>query len=217
MVCHPVQIPYSRGYRALPGEVRLTLQVEWYAFVIRNLTRREFLLWQTECRSQIELEDRLLKETVLEHPAQFRDQPWDWDEVYAGIVQQLIQKILQLSGFGSHPDPDVLSRTEEYLTSEASRYDLIIMTAFNYKLEEVLELDPDHYHKLVGLAQWKLMLSGIDPQIILNPEASRKGGPGTQHAPIGPSVPGQPQYQHGGPASGERRDQVEGAFAFYSN
>jgi hypothetical protein len=172
---YPFVVELQTSSRIHPQTGRRLRVVDQYPFRVRPLTRAEF----TQARSSssgsgsLELEDYILRAAVLETPADFQNQPWDWDRVYAGIAQQVVEKVLGLSGFGCMPDPLVTAPAETYLAGEESRYDLLILMAFNYRLEELWEMAPELWYRLIGLAEMKLALLGVDPQQILNPTGKK--------------------------------------------
>lgn len=173
MYRYPVQVQLFQGWDA--DARHLFPRIETYQFVVRTVTRREFQNWQLAHPVPTDFEDRLLREAVLETPAEFRGRPWDWDTVLAGIAAQVVEQVLSLSGFSQEPHPFIMERVREYTASEEAKFDMLILTATDaYKLEELQDMHPEDYHKLVALAQWKLGLIGLDPDIILDPEAYEK-------------------------------------------
>jgi hypothetical protein len=197
---------------AVPGRARLVPHAEEFTFRIRHVTRREFQDWKLAAPDQAALEDQLLQAAVLAHPATFRGEPWDWERVYAGLPQQVIDRILQVSGFTEVADPDVMARTEEYLNSETSQFDLLIVTALNYKVEEVWDMDPDTYHRVLGLAQRKLQIFGIQAPV----GGAGGAGGGAAAPPSGPPVKGQPQGVQGKTGRGAERSDQSQTLAFFT-
>lgn len=168
---YPVLVGIQRGWQIAPDGLLVVPQVDEYLFTVRTLSRREFRHWTTRFPDPVAFEDHLLREVVLEHPAEFRGRRWDWDDVFAGIVQRVVQEVLALSGFSETPHPEIVARAEQYLAGQESHYDLLIMSAFDsYKLEDIEALSAEQFHKLVGQASRKLYLIGLDPQAILDPE-----------------------------------------------
>lgn len=169
-------IELSRGVMVPSGACRLLRIAESFPFSVRSMSRAEFARWRADSSCDMTFQDQVLAECVLAHPDRFQEEPWEWDAVYAGVVQQVFEKIMGLSGFGPAPDPELIGNAEQYLRGEEARYDLLLMTAFNYRLEEILALDSELWHRLVGLAEMKLVWMGFDPNQILNPEAVKKKG-----------------------------------------
>jgi hypothetical protein len=213
IISHRLEVPL--GYRVSEdGRCRVPV-VDAFDFKLRILNRKEFKDWNTECKTSDELEVKILEHCVLEHPKTFRGQPWDWDEVYAGVVASITDKILKVSGFGSEPDPEVIRKVQDYLESEESKYDLLIMMAFNYTLDEVMEMDSETWHIHTGLAQMKLAALGINPDIILEPQAVTKS-PVAGPLPAQDPVRGYPTSVKPHKPGVEYSEELEGAFAFYS-
>lgn len=168
---YPVTIGIQRGWQIAPDGILVVPLVDEYSFLVRTLSRREFRLWTSQFPHPDDFEDHLIRETVLRHPPEFRGRPWDWNEVFAGIAQRVVQEVLALSGFAEYPHPEIIGRTEAYLASPESHYDLLIMAAFDgYRLHELEDLSSEQFQKLVSQAQRKLYLIGLDPQAILDPE-----------------------------------------------
>lgn len=219
MRIQPLQIKVHL-YRETSPDGRLRVPVsEVFNFRIRTLNRREFQAWNLDSLTPSDFEEKILQNCVLEYPDLFRGYPWDWNQVYAGVVAQVIDKIINLSGFGAEPDPDVIQKAQDYIQSEEAKYDLIIMTAFNYKLEELMEMDSDIWHRLAGLAQTKIAMLGIDPDVILDPEGFAKKAPHGGNMPPG-GVP--PHQTRGFPTAAkpykpgvEWGEESEGQFAFF--
>lgn len=169
---------------------------ESFEFLIRGITRKELRDWKVLYSNVFDLQDRVLKEAVLSHPEEFHGEPWNWDNVYAGIVESVIQSISSISGFEGEPDPRVISEVEEYLLSEESGYDLMIMTALNYKLSELREMDATEWYTLIGISRRKLTLLDLNADAFIDPEAvsankPQRGGfmpSQTQRTPNGPAM-----------------------------
>ena len=190
---YPITISIGIGRKVAEDKYTRIPDTEDFKFLIRTITRREFQIWKSRYEDQPdELEEILIQEAVTETPSTFKGQDWEWDIVYAGIPSQLAIKILNLSGFGSsEPDAGMTQRTEEYVTSDESKYDLIILMAFDLHLEELLDMETEVWHRTLALAYMKLQLLGIDPEAILDPEKAKRKMPTGSMAP--PQVQGHPQ------------------------
>lgn len=211
----PLRLEVPLGYRVSDdGRCRVPV-VDAFDFKLRILNRKEFKEWNTECKTSDALEAKILKLCVIEHPATFRGQPWNWDDVYAGIVASLTDKLLKVSGFGAEPDPEVIRRVQDYLESDESKYDLIIMMAFNYTLDQILEMDSETWHIHTGLAQMKLAALGINPDVILEPQSGGRPTAVVQAPPQEPAR-GHPTSAKPHKPGVEYSEELEGAFAFYS-
>lgn len=174
MDSYPVVIHIQRGWEVAPNGLTVQPKVEEYRFEVRTLTRREYRRWTGEQLELLQFQDHLLEHAVVRHPATFHGAPWDWDRVYAGVVDQLLDEILWLSGFGPDgrgPHPLITQHAHAYLGDGQSNYDLMILCAFDaYKLEDLFDMHPEDWQKLAGQAQRKLYLLGLDPEAILDPE-----------------------------------------------
>ena len=169
---YPVLIQIHRGWAIAPDQLSLVPVCEEYAFQVRTLTRREHQSWRTQYPRTHQFQDHLLRECVVSHPETFDGEPWDWDRVWAGVVDQLLTEILLLSGFGEQPHPEIMARAFDYLQSPASNYDLMILCAFDsVSLDDLFDMHPESWQKLAGQAQRKLQLLGFDPLAITDPEA----------------------------------------------
>lgn len=175
MFKYPIQIRIFQRYGHDPETSKFIAIYDTYSFVVRTLTRREFENLESLDLPMVLLEDRVVEIGCLEHPETFRGEPWDWEKVPAGVVEQLAHRILQLSGFKGDPDPLVLEPATKYLQSEGAKYDLMILTVLpQYKLEDLLDMDVAIWHRIVGHSYSKMLLQGMDPDAILNPEKYAK-------------------------------------------
>lgn len=174
MYKYPLDVKVYKGWGLPPGSIYLSPLYYTYNFIVRGVTRNEYYTWLQEYPNPVDFEGKVLREAVLEGPETYRDKPWDWDECFAGVAEQVLEKIYRISGFGTQPDEDVTTAVEKYITSEEARFDLVIMTAYNYKLEELMAMDHRLWHMLVGSAQMKLEMMGIDTEAILYPEKAKK-------------------------------------------
>lgn len=139
----------------------------------------------------VDFEGHVLRQCVISAPTHFEGRPWDWDECFAGVAVQVLTKIYNLSGLGSEADPEIVRAVEDYLGSTEARFDLVIMTAYNYKLEELMVMDHRDWHMLVGISQMKLEMMEIDTEAILYPER-KKQKRGKIVQPGGTRAPGRP-------------------------
>lgn len=192
MHVYPVELALPLGYRFDPQKGYVAKCFETLPFVIRTISRKQYRSWTEYNQSMSFLEERVLEECVLSYPAYFGGQPWDWEEIPAGIVDQLVKQVLNMSGWGEAPSPVIQQRVQDYLESEEAKYDLLIMTAFPYKREELEEMDLEDWQALAGMAPIKLAVVGIDPNLILDPKGARKTGPSGSGA--SPNVQGLPQH-----------------------
>jgi hypothetical protein len=174
MYSYPMMVQVYKGYGLLPGTLYLGPLYETFPFLIRGFTRQEYTEWQQRFPRPGDLEDHLLATCVVTQPDQYHNSSWDWNAIPAGIAQQILDKIFSLSGYGDQPDPDITLPVNTYLNSQEAKYDLLIMTAYNYKLEDLLTMDHQHWHQLIGLAQYKLEMMGIDTEMILDPDKAKK-------------------------------------------
>jgi hypothetical protein len=217
MLTSPFIAVLPRGVVTHPDGSQTPSYYEEYLFTIRSVNRREYQQWQVACPDISDLEEKIIQEGVISHPESFAGQPWEWGNVLAGLFQQVLDGIIAFSGLGENPDPQITEDVQAYLKSEEAKIDLMIMTAFNYKYEELLEMDARTYQILTGQAYRKLCTMGIDPALFLDPEntSQRKAA-----SPSGPPahVPGMPAAPVRGWVDGktERRDEQEN-FVFTSN
>lgn len=173
-IIYPITIRHQYGYIYVPGDDWITPLREEFEFTIRCITRSEFQCWNSNL-NQSEFENTILSSAVLSHPEMFRGKPWNWDNVYAGVVERLKQEILKVSGFLGEPHPELIGRVDTYLQSREAKFDLIIMMAFpQYKLEDLMNTDNETWHKISGMAQSRFQLEGLDIDAILDPEKFQK-------------------------------------------
>lgn len=191
----PVRVPYCVGYGPRPPRGAVGPLLEFYDFEVRAITRAEHRNWSQLYPSQEVLyEEQILRHAVLKHPETFQGEPWDWDRLPFGIPHALCVEIIHLSGFSHTPHPTIIQRAQTYLDSEEFKYDLLILLAHPYKVEELFDLDPVTWQIAVGMAQIKLAAMGIDPEAILNPKAApAKGRRPAQPHPNFPDIQGFPQ------------------------
>jgi hypothetical protein len=174
MNTYPLTVRVYKGWGLPSGSHYLTVLYHTFDFEVRGVTRREYNDWHQQFPDPVEFEGKLLRECVMSGPTHFEGNDWDWDLCFAGAAQQVLDKIYNISGFGTAPDPEITYPVETYLNSIEARFDLVIMSAYNYKLEELMDMDQAHYHKLLGLAQMKLEMMQIDTEAILYPERAKK-------------------------------------------
>lgn len=171
---YPITVTVYKGWGFLPNTIYIAPLYYTFNFEVRGFTRREYGEWQHECSDLVEFEGKLLKECVVVGPTHFDGKLWDWDECFAGVAEQVLEKIYNLSGYGSAPDLEITRPVEAYLNSPEARFDLVIMTAYNYKLSELMDMDQVEYHKILGSSQMKLEMMEIDTEAILYPERAKK-------------------------------------------
>ena len=209
MYRYSFQARVYRGWGVPENSIYLQPIYDTYDFVVRGITRREYETWQVESANLSDLEGRILEEAVLVHPSHFGREKWNWDNVLAGIADQVLNKIYDLSGLGNKLDPEVSNPVEEYLGSIVARYDLVILMGLDqYKLSDLLDMDHREWNMLVGLAQYKLSLLGIDSDEILYPGEKKK----TRGGVIKPSG-----SQISVAATGKDPQAMGGAQPFFSN
>lgn len=178
MRVYPVTISHTLRWEAVPGG---TIQpvCDHYRFTVRPITRQEYQDWELLCHSDNEMEARILDEAVQSYPQTLRttagEVPWSWDRVPAGVVANLLETVLQLSGFGENAHPLIIERANQYLNSPGARQDLIILMAFDYNLDDLLAMDSESWHKLLGMAMKKLHALGIDPNSLFAPPRQSAG------------------------------------------
>ena len=167
---YPIKAYLYRGEKIVNNEI-VKIGLEW-DFTIRSVSRKEFMVIDIDSNSREELEDKLLELAVIEHPTTFQGEEWDWDNVYAGVVAQVIEQILSISALdGRENSPQVVERTAKYIDSKEARYDLLIMMAFNTTLDEILQMETEIWSRTVGLAYMKLKALGMDPQQLLEEQS----------------------------------------------
>lgn len=173
MFKYPFTVQLERGHQIDHERLKVLRVYESYEFELRSLTRREFEFLRDKHPDMIDFRSAVLDLAVLRTPELFHGQPFAWDAFYAGLAEQVYQKILTLSGFivaGGSMDPDLIEPARRYLGSEEAKYDLLIMTAFKrYGLEDLLDIDPQLWHRLIGLAEAECRVMGLDPDTITNP------------------------------------------------
>jgi hypothetical protein len=171
---YPITLRLFSHWATSPGSMTLVPVEEVFNFRVRPINRLEGMQWRSASRDDNEFGDLVLHHAVLEHPESFRGEPWNWDEIYAGLADQVLRRVLDLSGYGDGQS-ELAQRVHEYLESEEAKSDLVILTAFDgLDLEKLLTMAPELYYRSLGLAQTKLALLGLDPDAILNPEGYRK-------------------------------------------
>jgi len=173
MFRYPFRVSIERGHEIDHKTLKVLRVYESFDFALRSLTRSEFENLRAEIPNKLQFREAVLNLAVLKTPETFHGRPFNWDDFYAGLAEQVYQKILTLSGFilpGGQMDPDLIDPAREYLGSEEARYDLLIMVAFpQYKLEDLLNMDPVNWHKLIGLAESGCRVKEFDPELITNP------------------------------------------------
>lgn len=176
MYKYPIDVKVYKGWGLPSGSIYLQQLFHDFQFIVRGITRREYADWTRDFPNQSDLEGKILREAVVDGPKEFMGKPWDWDECFAGVAEQVLEKIYGVSGFGDKPDPAVTEAVEKYLNSEEARFDLVIMAANpSYRLLELMEMDHRDWHMEVGMSQLKLaILAGIDSEEILYPEQAKK-------------------------------------------
>jgi hypothetical protein len=204
----PLTLTVGKGFIPSPDLTKVIPAGETFFFQIRMVTRGEYRRWVSSLDDPYDLEERILQEAVVERPERYHDQPWDWENVPAGLPPRVVQEILFLSGFEEEKHPGIMAEVEAYLASEEAGYDLMIMTAFKYKLEELSELPADEWYRLIGLATRELAILQLNPEVFLDPEKAAKEAQAQQR----PSIP-DTSHVKGFP----RADRVEQQFSFTSD
>src|SRR5438034_3218351 len=150
MYTYSLQVKVYKGWGIPLGSKYLSPQYYTYNFVIRGITRREYEDWQRQYPSLVDLEGKILKEAVISGPTHFRGVEWNWDDCFAGVAEQVLQKIYNLSGLGEVLDVEVSNPVEEYLNSSVARFDLVILMALDqYKLEDLMTIDHREWNMLL--------------------------------------------------------------------
>jgi hypothetical protein len=174
MFTYPIILRVPLRHAVSPDGRRIEHLHDEFHFQVRGITRAEYKSWTLQHPDRVDLEERVLAEAVVSHPPTFHDQPWDWDQLYFGVAHQLVNEILAISGYGGGPHPTLTARVDEYFGGEESKYDLLILTAMPYTIEQLMEMEPEMWHLAVRHSCEKLWRMGIDPDSILNPEAYEK-------------------------------------------
>jgi hypothetical protein len=171
---YPIDLSVFSHWTSASGSLTLVPVTEQFSFRVRPINRLEGMQWRAASRDDHEFGDLVLQHAVIEHPETFRGEPWEWDGIYAGLADQVLRRVLDLSGYGDGQS-ELGKRVQAYLDGEDARCDLVILTAFDgMDLEKLLTMTPELYYRSLGLAQQKLALLGLDPDAILDPEAFRK-------------------------------------------
>ena len=186
MDLYPVTISLPRGW--VGNSRTIVPRFDTYDFTVRPISPRSFQSWRLQYRisawplaranrtpNELEFEDRIVRESVVSHPELYNGQPWDWEQIAFGLHARLVEEILAYSGVLGHLHPTVMAQLNDYFNNERSKTDAVILTATDsYSLEQLDELGPFEYHRLSWMAQEKLKLIGIDPDIILDPQGYEK-------------------------------------------
>lgn len=173
MIRYPFRVQIENGLRVDHAELKVLRIYETFDFELQSMTRAQFQQMEAQFPNKVDFQNAVLDQYVLKTPALFQGRPFVWDDFYAGLAAQVYQKILTLSGFivpGGTMDMDMIEPARQYLTSEEAKYDLLIMTAFpQYKLEDLLNMDPQYWHRLIGMAEAGCRIRDFDPELITNP------------------------------------------------
>lgn len=149
-------------------------QFDWGIFIWRPLTWDEVglyeKLFQLAPNAKSDLEDKIFKDCVVEHPLPVDD----FDDWQAGIVTTLANQILKVSAT-THP-AEFLSRLEGIRTvvNENVLYKIyaMLMRVFPYKLHELIELPLDSILELIAMMEG---ITGEPLKIEIEKEAPQIG------------------------------------------
>lgn len=137
-------------------------------FLVRPLKRDEYSRIMREAKD-FEDRDRLVVEAALLYP-----QGYDWESSPAGLLPNVAEQILILSGFLDPQVPiNILQKSRESLKSFEAMAETVIRAAFpNISFEEMRSWDVYEFMDHLARAEWVLRnVYGVDPGIdIAEPE-----------------------------------------------
>lgn len=178
MRTYPLSITVAYGYIPSPDGYSVVPRGETFDFTIRLLTRGEYRRLYQDGLSGFEFEDAILTAGVVGHPETYQGEPWSWEDLPAGLPSRVAAEILQYSGFDEAKSPVVMEEVQAYLESEEAGYDLMIMTAFgNYRRDELDDLPADEWYRLIGLANRKLAILQLDPEVFITGQTKAPQNP----------------------------------------